>query len=571
MSSVMPNPEPPVPHGAPSLTIPDTAGGPGRARAPWWSTWKPDLIGGLTVALVGLPQCLAYAMMSGLPPAYGLSTAAAPGLIAALAGKSRQIITGPTNTTGLLILAALSPFLGTDGLLGEAGLGALATLTLMAGLWRLVLAKFGGPTLLRFLPESVLLGFTAGAGILIAVMQLDEALGLRALRAKGMLSEFSAIGAALSSGAMPAWPAVLVAAGTAVAIVVGKRSGTKKPVALLSVVVVTLIAWLFGLGAHMGLPLVADRAAIPAGWPAGALPVWDLDLIQRFLIPSLAITVLGTLELTVSARADGARPNMAREIGAQGLANVVGAFTSAFPASASLTRSALLRLGGAQTRLAAVFAALSVVPLVLFAGPIVGSIPQASLAGVLFATALGMINRARMARMWRAAVETRVLLLVTLGATLVLPLEWAFLLGVGLGIAMHLVQESTPRLRLFSADDEALVPCEPGMQPTTVIVEISGNLHYAAVHALHDMLDTVPTSARVVVLDLTHAHHMRFASLLALEQLDKTLRARDAELRLAGVSPRFCTLLKDTASPVRYTPDCGRPGAAVRAVLAELP
>ncbi len=128
------------------------------------------------MALVGLPQCLAYALMSGLPPAYGLSTAAIAGLVAALVGRSAQVVTGPTNTTGLLILGALLPFLGPNGLLRPDAIRVLATLTLMAGAFRIIAALTGGAHLIRLIPESVLVGFTAGVAILIGVMQLAAAL-----------------------------------------------------------------------------------------------------------------------------------------------------------------------------------------------------------------------------------------------------------------------------------------------------------------------------------------------------------------------------------------------------------
>lgn len=551
------------------MSTPPPTSSPTRATVDF-SVVRADVIGGLTVALVGLPQCLAYAMMSGLPPAYGLSTAAIPGLIAAISGKSKQIITGPTNTTGLLIFTALGPFLGASGLLGPEGLPALALLTLMAGIWRIILAKFGGPTLLRFLPESVLLGFTAGAGVLIAAMQLDEGLGLDAIKGKGMITQLDAIFTAMSHGATPKLPAVAVALATAVAIVAGKKIRTKLPIALLSVVIATLIAWQTGWDASAGLPLVSDRASIPAGWPPSALPVFDLDLIQAFLIPSLAITVLGTLELTVSAKADGARPDMSREIMAQGLANVVGAFTSAFPASASLTRSALLRLGGAQTRFAAVFAASSVVPMVLFAGPIVGSIPQASLAGVLFATALGMINRERMARMWRANVKTRALLVLTLTATLIFPLEFAFLLGVGVAIIIHLLEGSQPRIRMFAVQENDLTPCgEDALTPPTdiIVVEVSGNLHYAAVHALADALDHVPESARAIIIDVSHAHQLRFGALLSFERMSSEITARGSHLILAGTSEGFVGLCRRTESALLLIEEKPLPGAATREAI----
>src|SRR5262245_27484306 len=171
---------------------------------------RADLFAGLVVGLVGLPQCLAYAMMSGLPPVYGIATAAVPGLIAALVGRSAQVSTGPTNTTGLLVLSALLPFLGDSGIMRPGGMRAVATLTLLAGVLRLLLAFTGGAALVRFLPESVLVGFTAGAGVLIASMQLDEALGFPAVSQARFFGEVAAVFDYLRAAVFPSLPAVLV-------------------------------------------------------------------------------------------------------------------------------------------------------------------------------------------------------------------------------------------------------------------------------------------------------------------------------------------------------------------------
>ncbi|HLE44745.1 MAG TPA: SulP family inorganic anion transporter, partial [Methylomirabilota bacterium] len=271
----------------------------------------PDAQAGLTVALVGLPQCLAYALLSGLPPAYGLSTAVVAGFVAALAGRSAHVVTGPTNTTGLLILAALTPFLGANGLLGPEGLPALATLTLLAGLIRLTAALLGGAHLIRFLPESVRVGFTAGAGILIGMMQLDEAVGLAGVRAGGLVPELETVVASLPEVRLPA---ILVTAVTVALVSFGRRLSPRVPVALLAVVGASAAAIVLGLDQASGLPLVRDRAAVPSGWPSGAWPDLSPSLLRQFLVPASAIVLLGTLELAVTARAGGARPDLRREI-----------------------------------------------------------------------------------------------------------------------------------------------------------------------------------------------------------------------------------------------------------------
>ena len=526
----------------------------------------PDAQAGLTVALVGLPQCLAYALLSGLPPAYGLSTAVVAGFVAALAGRSAHVVTGPTNTTGLLILAALTPFLGANGLLGPEGLPALATLTLLAGLIRLTAALLGGAHLIRFLPESVLVGFTAGAGILIGMMQLDEAVGLAGVRAAGLVPELETVVASLPEVRLPA---ILVTAVTVALVSLGRRLSPRVPVALLAVVGASAAAIALGLDQASGLPLVRDRAAVPSGWPSGAWPDLSPSLLQQFLVPASAIVLLGTLELAVTARAGGARPDLRREIMAQGWGNVAAAFGAAFPASASLTRSALLRLGGARTRFAAAAGALLTLPILLFAGRFVGEIPQACLAGVLIAIAWRMIDRTAMRRLWNASAETRLLLMVTVLATLVLPLEWAILIGSGTGLVIHLANTSAPRLRLLRPEGERLVPAGEGDAPDVVVLEVSGDLHYAAVPPFVTEVERlIPASSRRVVVDLSHAHEIRFTALRALEQLAEEAAHDGAAFVLAGVDEDVRSLIERSGSPLAWVRAEAEPGLSVRRALS---
>jgi SulP family sulfate permease len=531
---------------------------------------RADITAAFTVALVGLPQCLAYALMSGLPPAYGLATAAVPGFVAALVGKSPHVVTGPTNTTGLLILAALGPFLGDNGLLEPSGLGALATLALMAGVIRILAALAGGAALIDFIPESVLAGFTAGAGLLIAVMQLDEALGLSGVRGSGLVSQLTQVATHLRAGDL-ALPAIAVTVITAGSIGVAKRLRPSFPMALVAVVGVTVVALIAGWNAASGLPIVADRAAVPMGWPPGALPVLDPDLMRSFIGPAAAIALLGTMELAVSARKDGADCDMRREIVAQGAANIFGAFASAFPASASLTRSALLKLGGARTRVAAAVAALTVIPIMLVGGPFVAAMPQASLAGVLFVTALSMMDLERMRRMWVASRMTRLLLFVTFGATLVLPLEWAIFTGVGLGLMQHLAAGRVPRLELLEPRGSKLVVVERDAPATTVVLQVTGDFHFAAAgRFLTDAQALLPDTARHVIVDLSHARALRFAAMINLERLAKIVEERGGTLYLAGVRPEFQQLLEDTDCRLVVEPYGPVPLESVRAVLARI-
>ena len=412
------------------------------------------------------------------------------------------------------------------------------------------------------------MGFTAGAGTLIAAMQLDEALGLSPVRATGLRAELVGIANQIGAGERPALAALVVTLLCVAAIVVVRRTAPRLPAALAAVTLSALGAWALGLGQATGLPLVGERAPVPSGWPAMALPSLDLALVERFLVPACAIVLLGTLELAVSARAGGARPDLRREILAQGWANALGAFAGAFPASASFTRSALLRLAGARTRLAPVLSGLFVVPVLLFGVGLIGAIPQAALAGVLLAVAWGMVDREAVRRLWVASAETRLLLVLTFLATLVLPIEWAILLGSGTGLVIHLANTSAPRLQVLRPVAGRLAPVAAGESAQAVVLEVSGNLHYAAVPPFVSEAERlIPPAARLVVVDLSHAHEIRFTALRAFEQLaDET--ARDGGvLWLAGVDADTQALISRSGSTLRVMPAEAEPGLSVRRCL----
>ena len=545
-----------------------------RLRSP-----RADLLAALTVTLVGIPQCLAYALMAGLPPAYGLATAAVPGLIAALTGRVPHVVTGPTNTTGLLILVALTPFLGDNGLLLESALPVLATLTLLAGLLRLIAAFAGGAALIEFLPASVLVGFTAGAGVLIGVMQLDECLGLLTVRGGSLIGELTGVVATVHQ---VQWPAITVTVATIAIIALGKRWLPRWPITLLVVLVAAGLSYALGLDHTTGLPVVGDSSSVPSGWPPGALPSLDPGLIRSLLAPAAAIALLGTLELAVAiqqgpVRSDDARPDMRREIASQGAANLVGAFTSGFPASASLTRSALIIVSGGRSRLAPALSAVFVVPVLLFAGPVVAAVPLASLAGVLMFTAYRMIAGQPLLRMWRAAPVTRFMLVATFLATLFLPLEVAILGGAALGVIIHLAQTNRPRLQLLEPRGDRLIPIDDRQAGSNsasldiVIVQVSGDMHYAATRRfIRDARSRIPSCARHVIVDLSHARALRFAALLRLEELAARVAACGGQLRLSGVDGDFAELLHRAGSTLDYAPYDPEPLASIRACMARL-
>lgn len=529
---------------------------------------RQDVVAGLTVAGVGAPQCIAYAMMAGLPPVYGLVTACVPAFVAAVSSRARWVITGPTNTTSLLILAALLPHLTAQGVVDMPGLAALGTLTLLTGLFRLGLASFGGETLVRFLPESVLVGFTAGVAVLMVVMQLDEALGVQHVVATGVFSELTNVIVASMNDNPPQLLAMLVTLGTLAGLITLQPRYPRVPFALLILVGSSLVAYVFDLDASVGLPLISDKTALAVGVPKYALPSLDPRIIESFFTPAAAIALIGTLELTAVLRVDGLKINMRREIRAQAYANIAGSLVSALPASASLTRSALLKQTPNTTRMAPIITAIATIPLVV-AAPLLGYIPQATIAGLLFATAYQTVDHHKIHRIWVASRKARIVLLVTLGSALLFRLEWAIISGTAFSLILYLMDSAVPRLRVYvPTSTSRLLPYTRGDQAEVVIIEVSGELHFAAAQAfLAEVYDLVPKSVRHVVLDLTHAHAMRFTALVAFEELAADLKKNGAALYIAGVSGEFVDVLRKSKSTLNVTPSFDEPGRSVQEAL----
>lgn len=541
------------------------AGSPGvapgvaaRARAALWA--------GAVVAVVGVPQTIAYAVLAGIPPSYGLAAGAVCGLVSALIGRHPAVITGPTNTTSLLLVAALAPF--AAGGFDASALQVLATLTLLAGFWRLAGAALGAADWTRFFPESVLVGFGTGAAVLIAITQLDDALGLPSLPGRTLPGALWAVAEAIAAGTRVDF--AVLALTVASAVFIARRPALRGvPTSLLVVAVAPALSWL-AEWAGASVPLLGHRHDIPAGWPELALPAfgpgaWD-RVWEPLITPSLAVAVLGTMELAVVARTTSdssiQRVPLGRELIAQGAANVVGAFAGGMPSSASLSRSALLHSLRPVGQWAAIVAALASGGLVFAAAPVVAYIPLWSMAAVLWATAARMIRWSRIVRMWRTSARTRLLLGLTFSLAVTLPIHYALLTGAVVGLLIHLADSSTPHMRAYVAVGGHLLPRTSATDPTAVVViEVSGDLHYAAVPAfVNQALQMAGTGTAGVVVDLSHAHNARYAAIEALESLVAHWRAEGRPAIVSGVDEELQELFRRADGRLSWQPTRDEPG-----------
>jgi SulP family sulfate permease len=398
--------------------------------APVWrepGVLRADLLAGLTGAVVVLPQGVAFATLAGLPPQYGLYAAMLPCIVAALFGSSRLMVTGPANAISLTTIALIAP-LAVVG--SREYISLVLTLSFLVGAMQLLLGLARVGAIVERVPHSVVVGFTAGAAVLIMVNQLPVALGLQLPRASSAWMQLQGVARALGQTLLPALLATLL---TVVAALLARPFNRWAPAMLVAVLAGTLgvksMAWMMP-----AWPALATVQALPGPLPPLSWPDLSLDTVRSLFGATLVMTLLALTEASAIAKAVARQHHDTldgnREFVGQGLANLVGAFFSSMPASGSFNRSGVNLQAGARTPLAAASAAVFLVLILALVAPLASHLPLAVVAGLLFVVAWGLIDWHEMKRLWLEEPLERLPLAVTMVGTVTLSLEWAILLGI---------------------------------------------------------------------------------------------------------------------------------------------
>ncbi|MFN9195523.1 MAG: SulP family inorganic anion transporter, partial [Pseudomonadota bacterium] len=443
--------------------------------------WRTEAAAALLAAVLALPQGLAFAALAGVPPAWGINTAIVCGLVAALAGSSRQVLTGPTNALSLALAASLAP-------LAAAGspeyLRLVLVVTLLTGLVQLALALLRLGSLANFIAPSVLLGFLSGAAVLIA---LQGAKGLLGWSFSMPLARAWEVGAPAVQGA-----SVAVGALTVALALLLRRLWPRGPTLLLALAGATVASL-----AIPGREALSRVGTLPAPWPLPAWPEPDLEEIGRLLPIALALTVVGLGQSAAIAKALARRSgdplDLNRECLGQGLANTAGSFFSCFVACGSLNRSLPYVEAGGRTRRGGVLAALLLLALAALAAGWIALLPMAAIAGVRLVVAAALVDRTAWSDLWRLDRREAAVAAGTALAMLVLPLEQAVLAGVAASLLLYLHRTAHPAMRTmgFAAPPPAtgqpaaarpFVVLEPGAPecPQLKLLRMEGSVWFGA-------------------------------------------------------------------------------------------
>ena len=491
-------------------------------------TTRADLLAGLTGALIVLPQGVAFATIAGMPPEYGLYAAMLPAIIAALFGSSWHLVSGPTTAISIAVFAAISP-------LAEPGspefINMVLTLTFLTGLFQLILGLARMGILVNFISHTVVIGFTAGAALLIAFSQVKNFLGINIPRGapfhvviEQTIAQFGDINPYVT----------FIGLITLVAGIFAKRFVSKLPYMIVAMVVASLVAYLINMEVGAETTLIKTVGALPSRLPPFVPPDFSYATIHTVLFPALVVTMLALTEAVSISRAIAVKSEQRidgnQEFIGQGISNLIGSFFSSYASCGSFNRSGVNYEAGARTPLATVFASIFLVLILLLVAPLASYLPKAAMAGILFLVAWGLIDFHHIYSIMRTSRAETVTLFVTLVGTVV-DLEKGIFFGMVLSLALYLYRVSRPSIvpsvpaqeegAYHFVDAKGLAEC-----PQFRIVRINGSVFFGAVDSVQNELMQIdannPQQKTVMIL----ASGINFVDVAGAEMLAQEARRR---------------------------------------------
>lgn len=408
-------------------------------------SFRADLIAGLTVALVAIPQSLAYAQLAGVPAYFGLYAAFIPTIIGALFGSSRQLSTGPVAMTSLLTAASVAQ-LAPHG--SDLFYAYVILLALLSGLFQIAFGVMRMGVLLNFLSQPVLRGFINAAAIIIGLSQLPAMLGIPSKQSTHFLVDIGQVIVHLDT----AHGVSVVFGASALFMLIGfKRYTPKLPGVLVTVTLLTVISYLVGY-AGMGGRVVGE---VPQGLPSFSVPPLDWHASTALMPAAFVIALISFMEAMSSAKVIAIKTRVAwnenQELIGQGLAKVAAAFSHSMPVSGSFSRSALNLSAEAMTGLSSLFSASFVVLTLLFFTPLLYHLPKPVLSAIIMMAVGGLVDFGVIKKAWKAGRDDGLAAVITFVSTLLFApnIQNGILTGIMLSLALLLYRMMKPRIALL--------------------------------------------------------------------------------------------------------------------------
>jgi SulP family sulfate permease len=522
-------------------------------------TLRVDLLAGLTGAILALPQGVAFAILAGLPPEYGLYAAMVPPALSALFGSSFHMVAGPTNAVAILLFASLAQIAPVGS---PEYVRLVLTVTFLTGVMELAMgiARLGG--LVNFISHTVIVGFSAGTAILIATTQIKAFFGISIPAEASFLETLWQL--AIQARNINPWVAA-VGVFTLASGIVARKYLPKIPFMISATVLGSLFALALDLAFGHEVTRISMVGSLPAKLPPFSSPDLSLETLRRVAPTALANTILAlTLAIGVGRALSirsGQRIDSNQEFIGQGVSNIAGSFFSAFASAGSFNRSGANYEAGAKTPLASVFASLFLAAIVFVIAPLATYLPLAVVAAILFLIAYGLIDVARIKSILRTSRTESAVMVVTLVAALLLGLQTAIYAGVLLSLMLFLNQAAHPGIRDVKPDlrggsshfdaDTGLPDC-----PQLKMLRINGSIFFGAVEHIEDAFQEVDRA------NPRQKHLLLVATGINIIDISGAeLVAREAKRRKAMGGGLYFYFMKDavreTLEKGRYLPAIG--------------
>ncbi len=526
-------------------------------------TWLPvyrrtdlvgDLMAGFIVAIMLVPQAMAYALLAGLPPQVGLYASVAPLVLYGIFGTSRTLAVGPVAIVSLLVFSGVSSLAEV----GSAAYIQLAlTLAFMVGVMQTFMGLLRVGFLVNFLSHPVLAGFTSAAAIIIGFSQMKPLLGIRFPSAEGFFETVTltlahvpqangltfAIGA-LSMGFMFYFKYGLGKQLQRWGVRQGLAIALTKSAPLIVVVLGTAVVYLFGWHEHAGVSIVG---AVPVGLPPLTLPSFDLRVWQMLLPTALAISLVGYMESISVAKSLASKRRQKvdanQELIGLGLANFGATLSGGYPVTGGLSRSVVNYAAGANTGLASIVTAVLIALTILFLTHLFYYLPNAVLAAIIMVAVVGLIDLKTLRHVWRYNKADAASMLVTFGAVLAVGIETGILVGVAVAMLLFIWRTSKPHVaivgRLGDSEIYRNVLRHPVKTcPHAIVMRVDQSLYFANTKYLEDtVLNQIADHPAVThfVLVGTAVNFIDASALETLASLNNELRDAGVELHLAAI------------------------------------
>jgi len=504
------------------------------------SHFKGDVVAGITVAIILIPQGIAYALIAELPPIYGLYTALVPQVIYAVFGTARQVAIGPVAMDSLIVATGVT----TLALAGSQSYIAIAILlALMVGVFQFLMGVLRLGFIVNFLSKPVITGFTSAVALTIGLNQLSNLLGVDFVKSDQIHILVSDILNHIFE--LNLNTTVIGLIGCAIIIVL-KKINNKIPNALIVVLLGILILKFF----QNSLLDVSIVESIPAGLPSFSIPELDIAQIRELLPIAITLVMVGYLETisigkTLESKQDEYRIDANQELIALGLGNILGSFFKSYPSTASFSRSAINEDAGANTGMAALICSALVVLTLLFLTPLFYFLPKTILAAIIIVSIVKLVNYKEAKFLWKANNLDFWLLIATFFSTLFLGVEYGVLTGVGLSLIVLIYRTSRPYVaelgkvpdsnfyRNVNRFEEVII------EEDILVFRFDAQLFYANSNYFRDRLDEMVLkrkgALKLIVLDAESINRLDSTGIEMLKDRINYYHKKNIEFYLAGV------------------------------------